>query len=138
MASLAVVNLPVSGDLQLFVGGYSTGSISLSQTGSGPGSWSPASSFPLSETGSASDFDCVAACQNENGVPQVCGPPTVGTHGSVYTRYRQLGSTTWTQPALLSSHPIGNAIAAGLSAPGRTQLFASQPEIGTSNGARML
>ena len=132
MSSLAVVNLPGSDNLQLFVGGYPSGSITLSQTGSGPGSWTAASLFPLSGT-SASDFDCIGACQNENGMPQVWGPPTVGTHGWVYTRYRELGATTWTQPALLSATPIGNVIAAGLSAPGRVQLFANQPEIGGSS-----
>jgi hypothetical protein len=142
MVSLAVVSLPGSGRLQLFVGGLIQGSISLWQTGDDPGSWTPASSFPLylpDPSGSICDFGCVAACQNQNSEPQVWGNPSIEgngvsnvPHGRIYTCYKNPGSTDWTQPELLPSQPTTNtsinALAAGQSADGRIQLFAAVPD----------
>jgi len=113
--ALTPVTLP-SGELQLFVGGLTSGGVSLWQTGSDLAVWTAPT----------------PACTNENGLPQVWGVLTVSP-GTLNTRFKQSGSSSWTtgepfnpQPAITPGHPI-NAIAAGKSIPGRIQLFAALP-----------
>lgn len=129
MTSLGVVKLPGAGHLQLFVGG-----VTLWQTGSDPGAWTPASLF-LPTQGAADIFEAIAACEQANGAPQVWG--TAALHGNVlYTRYKASPApgADWVAAEPFSSpHPIvpgyqANALAGGLSATNEIQLFATMPD----------
>jgi hypothetical protein len=124
----AVVKLPVSGHLQLFIGGET-----LYQTGTNLDSWSAASTFVT--VGPAHDsaaFNSLAACTQEDGAPQVWGISSVDL--GFYTAYKPSPAegAAWKAnkftpaPPTTAGQPIG-AIAAGRGPAGPIQLFAGVP-----------
>jgi hypothetical protein len=135
---LAGVKLP-SGHIQLFIGSMMSGGVTVWQTGN---SWTTTAQSPFPLSTESSDFSCIAACQHQNGSPQVWG--VLGdSPRTLNTRYKLHGSTSWTegeafsrQPTITPGHPV-NAIVAGLSASGKIQLFAAVPNPAAGNSTLM-
>jgi hypothetical protein len=133
MASIAVVKLPVA-RFQVFLGGLPQGGVSLwGYGGASSEAWTAPSAFRLTtdDDETDSDFDCVAACNHENGSPQVWGVPTERPD-TLNTRYKNPGESAWTHPEAIIQPEIEyavNGIAAGyLATEGKIQLFACIPD----------
>jgi hypothetical protein len=125
---IAAVALPGSNHVQVFVGGE-THAITLTQTGTSStngldSAWSGATPFAMSTT-NATDYSCIAACQDHNGQANLWAMPTIGH--TLMMRQKASAAAQWSTPTPFSPQPSGtiSAIAAGRSVPGRIQLFAA-------------
>lgn len=143
---MTAVRLPGSDHLQVFVGGVTNAAVTLTQTGIAPlsetqplgSTWSSASPFPMSAQTGATDYTCVASCQDESGKANLWAMPNLGN--TLETRAKSSASASWSQPAAFNPQPSSSdgvirAITAGKSVPGRIQLFAALPDKAAGSSA---
>jgi hypothetical protein len=126
---IAAVAVPGSNYVEVFVGGGSH-AITLTQTGTSStngldSAWSGATPFAMSTATDATDYNCIAACQDQNGQANLWAMPTIGH--TLMMRRKASAAAQWSTPTPFSPQPSGSisAIAAGKSVPGRIQLFAA-------------
>lgn len=140
---IAAVTLPGNGDTQVFVGGTVRGALTLTQTGGSStdgldSAWSGSTPFSMSTQSNVNDYNCIAACADNDGRANLWALPTVG---STFTaRQKASASAQWSQPSAFSPQPPSTSasgpirqIAAGKSVPGRIQLFAALPNQAAGN-----